>query len=136
MRNKNCSISMKQHQFFTKYLFSTKGSIALNYLRDRGLSIDTIKEFKLGLSPSKSDELINSLVSEGYNEQDIENAGLAYKPENKSLVDRFRNRVMFPISNLNDRIVAFGGRSLNTSIWREIYKFTRDKNIQKRFSSF
>ena len=77
-------------KFFTKYLFSTKGSIALNYLKDRGLSIDTIKEFKLGLSPSKSDGLINSLVSEGYNEQDIENAGLAYKPENKPLVDRFR----------------------------------------------
>ena len=102
-------------KFFTKYLFSTKGSIALNYLRDRGLSIDTIKEFKLGLSPSKSDGLINSLISEGYNEQDIENAGLAYKPENKPLVDRFRNRVMFPISNLNDRVVAFGGRSLNTT---------------------
>ena len=102
-------------RFFTKYLFNTKGSIALNYLRDRGLSIDTIKEFKLGLSPSKSDDLITSLKSEGYNEQDIENAGLAYKPENKPLVDRFRNRVMFPISNLNDRVVAFGGRSLNTT---------------------
>ena len=102
-------------KFFTKYLFSTKGSIALNYLRDRGLSIDTIKEFRLGLSPSKSGGLINSIVSEGYNEQDIENAGLAFKPENKPLVDRFRNRVMFPISNLNDRVVAFGGRSLNTT---------------------
>ena len=102
-------------KFFTKYLFNTKGSIALNYLRDRGLSIDTIKEFKLGLSPSKSDDLITSLKSEGYNEQDIENAGLAYKPENKPLADRFRNRVMFPISNFNDRVVAFGGRSLNTT---------------------
>ena len=87
----------------------------MNYLKDRGLSIDTIKKFKLGLSPSKSNDLINSLKSDGYNEQDIENAGLAYKPENKPLVDRFRNRVMFPISNLNDRVVAFGGRSLNTS---------------------
>ncbi len=101
-------------KFFIKYLFSTKGSKALNYLKDRGLSLDTIKKFKLGLSPSKSDGLISFLKSEGYDEQDIENAGLAYKPEKKPLVDRFKNRVMFPISNLNDRVVAFGGRSLNT----------------------
>ena len=100
-------------KYFAKYLFSTKGSVALNYLRDRGLSLEIIKEFQLGLSPSKPNDLTNFLKSKGYNEQLIEKSGLAFKPENKPLIDRFRNRIMFPISNLNNKVVAFGGRSLN-----------------------
>ena len=125
------NINEAASKFFTKYLFSTKGSMALNYLRDRGLSLDTIKEFKLGLSPSKSDALITFLKSEGYNEQDVENAGLAFKPDNKPLVDRFRNRVMFPISNLNDRVVAFGGRSLNTSYGAKYINSAETKVFKK-----
>ncbi len=125
------NINEAASKFFTKYLFSTKGSIALNYLKDRGLSLDIIKEFKIGFSPSKSDDLINFLKSEGYKEQFIENAGLAFKPENKPLVDRFRNRVMFPISNLNDRIVAFGGRSLTTSYGAKYINSAETKVFKK-----
>ena len=125
------NINEAASEFFTKYLFSTKGSMALNYLRDRGLSLNTIKEFKLGLSPSKNDDLLTFLKSEGYKEQYIENAGLAYKPENKPLIDRFRNRVMFPISNLNDRVVAFGGRSLNTSYGAKYINSAETKVFKK-----
>ncbi len=109
------NINELAREFFTRYLFSTKGLVALSYLRDRGLSLEIIKEFQLGFSPSKPDELITFLKSQGYNEQSIEKSGLAFKPENKPLVDRFRNRIMFPISNHNNKIVAFGGRSLNTA---------------------
>ncbi len=125
------NINEAASEFFTKYLFSAKGSMALNYLRDRGLSLNTIKEFKLGLSPSKNDDLLTFLKSEGYKEQYIENAGLAYKPENKPLVDRFRNRVMFPISNLNDSVVAFGGRSLNTSYGAKYINSSETKVFKK-----
>ena len=125
------NINEAASEFFTKYLFSAKGSMALNYLRDRGLSLNIIKEFKLGLSPSKNDDLLTFLKSEGYEEQYIENAGLAYKPENKPLVDRFRNRVMFPISNLNDRVVAFGGRSLNTSYGAKYINSSETKVFKK-----
>ena len=118
-------------EFFRKYLFSTKGSIALSYLRDRGLSLETIKEFQLGFSPSRPDDLINFLKSQGYNEQFIEKSGLAFKPENKPLVDRFKNRIMFPISDSNNNIVAFGGRSLNTAYGAKYINSSETKIFKK-----
>ena len=125
------NINEAANKFFTKYLFSTKGSKALSYLRDRGLSLDTIKEFGLGLSTSKKDDLIIFLKSEGYEEKYIEKAGLAFKPENSPLVDRFRNRVMFPISNLDERVVAFGGRSLNASYGAKYINSSETKVFKK-----
>ena len=118
-------------EFFRKYLFSTKGSIALSYLRDRGLSLEIIKEFQLGFSPSRPDDLTNFLKSQGYDEQFIEKSGLAFKPENKSLVDRFRNRIMFPISDSNNNIVAFGGRSLNTAYGAKYINSSETKIFKK-----
>ena len=118
-------------EFFRKYLFSTKGSIALTYLRDRGLSLEIIKEFQLGFSPSRPDDLTNFLKSQGYNEQFIEKSGLAFKPENKPLVDRFRNRIMFPISDSNNNIVAFGGRSLNTAYGAKYINSSETKIFKK-----
>ena len=118
-------------EFFRKYLFSTKGSIALSYLRDRGLSLEIIKEFQLGFSPSRPDDLTNFLKSQGYNEQFIEKSGLAFKPENKPLVDRFRNRIMFPISDLSNNIVAFGGRSLNTAYGAKYINSSETKIFKK-----
>lgn len=125
------NINEAANKFFIKYLFSTKGSTALNYLKDRGLSLDTIKEFKLGLSPSKKDDLICFLKSQGYQEKFIEKAGLAFKPESSPLVDRFKNRVMFPISNLDERVVAFGGRSLNTSYGAKYINSSETKVFKK-----
>ena len=118
-------------EFFRKYLFSTKGSIALSYLRDRGLSLEIIKEFQLGFSPSRPDDLTNFLKSQGYNEQFIEKSGLAFKPENKPLVDRFRNRIMFPISDSNNKIVAFGGRSLKTAYGAKYINSSETKIFKK-----
>ena len=118
-------------EFFRKYLFSTKGSIALSYLRDRGLSLEIIKEFQLGFSPSRPDDLTKFLKSQGYNEQFIEKSGLAFKPENKPLVDRFRNRIMFPISDSNNNIVAFGGRSLNTAYGAKYINSSETKIFKK-----
>ena len=125
------NINEMANEFFRKYLFSTKGSIALSYLRDRGLSLEIIKEFQLGFSPSRPDELTNFLKSQGYNEQFIEKSGLAFKPENKPLVDRFRNRIMFPISDSNNNIVAFGGRSLNTAYGAKYINSSETKIFKK-----
>ena len=125
------NINEAANNFFIKYLFSAKGSTALNYLKDRGLSLDTIKEFKLGLSPSKKDDLICFLKSQGYEEKFIEKAGLAFKPESSPLVDRFKNRVMFPISNLDERVVAFGGRSLNTTYGAKYINSSETKVFKK-----
>ena len=118
-------------EFFRKYLFSTKGSIALSYLRDRGLSLEIIKEFQLGFSPSRPNDLTNFLKSQGYNEEFIEKSGLAFKPENKPLVDRFRNRIMFPISDSNNNVVAFGGRSLNTAYGAKYINSSETKIFKK-----
>ena len=100
-------------------------------MKDRGLSLEIIKEFQLGFSPSRPDDLTNFLKSQGYNEQFIEKSGLAFKPENKSLVDRFRNRIMFPISDSNNNIVAFGGRSLNTAYGAKYINSSETKIFKK-----
>jgi DNA primase len=71
------------------------------------------------------------LKSQGYNEQFIEKSGLAFKPENKPLVDRFRNRIMFPISDTNNNIVAFGGRSLNTAYGAKYINSSETKIFKK-----
>ena len=61
----------------------------------------------------------------------IEKSGLAFKPENKPLVDRFKNRIMFPISIWSNNIVAFGGRSLNTSYGAKYINSAETKIFKK-----
>ena len=99
-------------EFFSENLFSPQGTKALNYLTERGISKDTIKEFKIGYSPKEGHTLTKVLLAEGFSRETIEKTGICLKSDKNVLFDRFRDRVMFPILNKYSKIVAFGGRAI------------------------
>src|SRR3990167_1176183 len=105
-------ISETAARFFEKQLhYSPMGKKALSYLKDRGLNEDTIKEFRLGFAPDDWYALGNFLRDCGYKEKDIIDAGLSLKRDDGSdIYDRFRSRIIFPISDVNDQILGFTGR--------------------------
>src|SRR3989344_3211094 len=84
----------------------------LSYLRDRGLKDETVKEFDLGLAPLGADELVVTLINQGFNINDIVRSGLAVKTEKGQYRDRFQARIIFPIHNHFGKIVGFSGRIL------------------------
>lgn len=83
--------------------------LALNYLKERGLTEKTIKDFRLGYAPAEWRAVFDHLVKKGYVEADIEMAGLAIKSA-KGWYDRFRGRIMFPVNDSQGHPVAFSGR--------------------------
>ena len=85
---------------------------ALEYLRARGLTEKSIKDFRIGFADPEWRRLYEHLKSRNFSDKEIERAGLAKKPEDagKGMYDRFRGRIMFPISDSGGRVVAFSGR--------------------------
>jgi len=99
-------------RWFQKQLRLPVGRQGLDYLRGRGLSDETIDDFRLGFSPDSRDGVIGALKREGATIDKIVEAGLAIQPEDahREPYDRFRGRVMFPINDRRGRVIAFGGR--------------------------
>src|SRR3989344_5522876 len=99
-------------RFFEKQLNSSgAGKRALEYLKNRGLADETMREFRLGFAPSEWESLSMFLRNCGYKDADIVDAGLAIKRGGSNgIYDRFRSRIVFPISDLNGQIVGFTGR--------------------------
>ncbi len=104
--------------YFANYLTkNSEGiSIGLSYFRQsRGFSEETISRFGLGFCPAKGDTLSREAQAAGYKREFLLSTGLSLERESdRSLYDRFRDRVIFPIHNISGRIVAFGGRTLRT----------------------
>ena len=97
-------------QYFYVQLKSEQGRVGYTYLKNRGLSDDTIKAFGLGYSNKYSNDLYQYLKSKGYSEEQIRQAGLISSDEKNGVYDKFWNRVMFPIMDVNSRVIGFGGR--------------------------
>jgi DNA primase len=98
-------------RWFQKQLRLPVGRQGLDYLRGRGLEEATIDDFRLGFAPDTRDGLLAALKRDGVPIDKIVEAGLAIQPEdNREAYDRFRGRVMFPISDRRGRVIAFGGR--------------------------
>jgi DNA primase len=92
---------------------SGEGQPALQYLRDRGVTRETIARFQIGYSPAGSEILIQSLKSKGFTLQVLEECGLVKRSEDGNrYYDAFRGRIMFPITDVQGRTVAFGGRTM------------------------
>ena len=100
------------HNFFMDKMFAQESRTALNYLANRGLDTDLIKEHRLGYAPAKWSELYDFLKAKIYSDEDLLNLGLIKKNEEGKIYDTFRNRIIFPIFSISNRIIAFGGRSL------------------------
>lgn len=111
MSNKILNINKEAAKFYQDYLKSINGRWALEYLLDRGLTVETIGQFQLGCAPKDWNALLNYLKTKGYNEYEIEKANLITKSlKNGKYYDRFRNRIMFPIKDIYGNIIAFSSR--------------------------
>ncbi|MCX7990510.1 MAG: DNA primase [Proteobacteria bacterium] len=109
-------INKRATVFFINNLYKTSdGAKALNYLKNRNLTIETIKRFYLGYGGADWDRLYRTLISENFDRKDIEKTGLI-SVSSGGVRDFFRNRVIFPIVNIKGEIIAFGGRSLDSSL--------------------
>lgn len=106
-------INQEAALFFYEQLKVSQKSI--DYLKKRELSGAVAKNFWLGFAPDSWNSLFDHLKSKGYTESDIYNAGLIKKHESGRYYDMFRNRLMFPIFDTNNNIIAFGGRVFDDS---------------------
>ena len=104
------AIEKEAARFYYAYLRSDKGSQAMKYLTDRGLSAETIKKFGLGASSKYSDSLYVYLKNKSFTDQHLEASGLIIYDEKRGAHDRFWNRVMFPIMDASGKVIGFGGR--------------------------
>lgn len=113
-------------RYFRNQLWETDlgKSIGLSYFRERGYRQETIQKFELGYSPEAWTSLVDAALAEGFSREYLSEVGLAIDRDDKSLYDRFRGRVIFPIHNLTGRVIGFGGRTLKT-----------DKNVPKYVNS-
>lgn len=98
--------------YFYHQLKSDSGSKAMEYLLERGLSLDTMSQFGLGYSSMYSDDLYKYMKGKGYQDDILKETGLfSYENSYKEGVnDKFWNRIMFPIMDVNNKVVGFGGR--------------------------
>lgn len=97
-------------QYYYVQLKKEQGSHALSYPKNRELSDDTIRAFGLGYSNKYSNDLYQYLRSKGYQSEMLLKAGLVSMDERQGVYDKFWNRVMFPIMDVNSRVIGFGGR--------------------------
>ena len=98
--------------FFKKNLAGGAGRKAAAYLRERDMSQETMEKFSLGYALSGWDTLLKALRREGYGDVEMSKAGLLSNRSSGGYIDRFRDRIIFPIRNVQGGVVAFGGRSL------------------------
>ena len=97
-------------QYFYYQLRRESGKTAHGYLLGRGLSEETIRKFGLGYSDKYSDDLYKYLKSKGYSDDLLRESGLFNVDERRGMYDKFWNRVIFPIIDVNNRVIGFGGR--------------------------
>lgn len=108
----------KVNEFATEYyhqnLYNPQSKIGQEYVKKRQLSNETLKAYRIGFS-GKFDELYQELKKQGFEEREILESGLVNKNERGQYIDRYRNRLMFPICDVRGRVIAFGGRVLDDS---------------------
>ena len=107
-RNRLYDINREAAMHFLNNLSSSPK--AQKYLRDRGLSDKTIRAYGLGYSKDSWTDLYDHLTKLGYKEEELLDLNLISKSKNGNYIDRFRDRVMFPIINKNNKVIAFGAR--------------------------
>lgn len=101
-------------EFYHQNLYKPTAKPAQEYVKKRRLDNRTLKAFKIGYS-GRFNELYTELHSKGFTEEEILASCLVNKNQDEKFIDRFRNRLMFPIFDARDRVIAFGGRVLDDS---------------------
>jgi DNA primase len=101
--------------YYERYLWeSSEASSAREYLLGRGLSEEMLREFRVGYAPSAWDQVQLASRRAGYANREIYDAGLAQRSkQNGQLYDRFRSRIMFPLTDIRGRVLGFGARAMS-----------------------
>ena len=100
--------------YYHQNLYKPESKIAQEYIRKRKLTNETLKSFQIGFS-GQFDELYQELKKQGFEEPEILESGLVNRNDKGQYIDRYRNRLMFPICDARGRVIAFGGRVLDDS---------------------
>ena len=118
-------VSEYAHKFFRDSLQTPEGqAVGYQYFRSRGLEDETIQKFGLGWAPTGRTTLSEAARAAGYKEEFLAETGLSIKYDDGRLVDRFHDRVVFPIHSVSGRVIGFGCRTLRT-----------DKSVAKYMNS-
>ena len=104
------SVNKEAATYFYFLLRSPQGAVGYRYLQERELGDETMKKFGLGYAGKSGGDLVAYLRGKGFEDQLIKEAGLANFSERHGLLSQFWNRVMFPIQDINHRVIGFGGR--------------------------
>lgn len=112
-------------KYFEKTLHDTVDGVAIGmaYYRSRGFRDDIIRKFSLGYSLEQRDALAQAALSHGFKKEYLLKTGLCFETEDKQIFDRYRGRVIFPVHSVSGRVVAFGGRVLNTEKQKNVGKY-------------
>ena len=123
-------VSKFAYDFFRQQLQTPDGkAIAYNYFRGkRRLEDSTIEKYGLGWAPKSRDALSRAAREAGYKEEYLVETGLSIRKDDGSLVDRFYDRVMFPIHSVTGQVIAFGGRTLRSD--KEIAKYVNSPETE------
>ena len=101
-------------EYYHKKLYNKESKIAQEYIKQRKINNETLENFKIGFS-GNFDELYQALKKEGFGDEEILESGLVNKNDKGMYIDRYRNRLMIPILDERNRVIAFGGRVLDNS---------------------
>ncbi|MCG7585168.1 DNA primase [Photobacterium sp. OFAV2-7] len=99
-------------QFYQSQLRTQEGQVAIDYLKDRGLSGEVVKKFGIGFVPDQWDMVRTRFGRDAESQKSLVTAGMLIENDNGRRYDRFRGRVMFPIHDRRGRVIGFGGRVL------------------------
>lgn len=113
LKTRVLEINRETARFYHQCLISPVGKKALEYLRGRGLSDNTIRRFGLGFAPESWDAVIKHLRGKGFTFDEMAAAAVAVKSARGSYYDQFRGRVIFPIIDIRGNVIAFGGRLMD-----------------------
>lgn len=114
LKEKVYQINKISAQFFHENLYKPSAKLAQDYVKKRKLDNNTLKTFQIGFS-TNFDELYQKLKQEGFTDEEILASSLVAKSAKGQFYDKFKTRLMFPIKDVQDRVIAFGGRVLDNS---------------------
>lgn len=123
MKNRMYQINAEATLFFHERLYTPVAKVAQDYVKKRKLDNKTLQAFKIGYS-GEFNELYKFLKQKGFKDEEILATGLCNRNDRGEFIDRYRKRLMFPIMNIQGKVVAFGGRRLD-----------EDKNVPKYINS-
>lgn len=133
LRTELVQINAKAASYYYAKLKSPAGKTGYEYFLSRGLSEETIRHFGLGYAGQGGSELYRYLKKQGYADQVLKETGL-FKMDERGVYDKFWNRVMFPIMDINNRVIGFGGRVMGDAKPKylnspETKLFNKSKNL-------